>query len=206
MLHTKVVEPKTLDLLRKIQSIHEFEDFRLVRGTALTLLYGHRKSIDLDFFGQVKFADISFENIPTGFESVKIINNREYLKQYFINDVKVDFVSYPYQWLKKSIVAENIKLAALEDIVAMKLAAITNRGTKKDFIYMYFLLKEYSMEDILTFYKEKYPDGSTFLVLKSLIYFDDADKDEGPVMLEPIEWEDIKRFINTRTEEYLESI
>jgi Nucleotidyl transferase AbiEii toxin, Type IV TA system len=203
VLHTKVVEPKTLDLLRQIQSIHEFEDFRLVGGTALALLYGHRKSIDLDLFGQVKFADISFENVLTGFESIKIINNREYIKQYFINDIKVDFVSYPYRWLKNAIVAEGIKLAALEDILAMKLAAITNRGTKKDFIDMYFLLKEYSLDDMLSFYKEKYPDGSPFLVLKSLIYFNDAEDEEMPFMFAPLSWQTVKETIVEHHKQYL---
>ena len=91
MLQKKVIEQKTLDLLIKIQSIAEFKDLRLVGGTALALQFGHRQSIDLDFFGNTTFENISFENILSSFESVRIVNNRPFIKQYFINDVKVDY-------------------------------------------------------------------------------------------------------------------
>ena len=79
----------------------------------------------------------------------------------------------------------------------MKLAAITGRGTKKDFIDIYFLLKGFHLRELLDFYNEKFPDGSEFLVLKSLTYFADA---ETPVMLDQIYWEDIKIFINGTVE------
>ena len=178
MLQKKVLEQKTLDLLIKIQSIAEFKGLRLVGGTALALQIGHRQSIDLDFFGNTEFKNISFENILATFESVRIVNNSPFIKQYFINDVKVDFVQYPYKWIRKEIFIDKIAMASTEEIAAMKLAAVTNRGSRKDFIDIYYLLKAYSLDEILSFYEAKYHDGSTFLVLKSLIYFEDADDEE----------------------------
>ena len=77
----------------------------------------------------------------------------------------------------------------------MKLAAITGRGAKKDFTDLYFLLKEFSLNEMIELYEKKYPDGSVFLVLKSLIYFDDAEGDEMPQMLKPVSWEVIKQTI-----------
>ena len=151
MLQKKVIEQKTLDLLIKIQSIAEFKELRLVGGTALALQFGHRQSIDLDFFGNTTFENISFENILSSFESVRIVNNRSFIKQYFINDVKVDFVQYPYKWIRNEVLIDNVTMASPEEIAAMKLAAVTNRGLRKDFIDIYYLLKVYSLDEILTF-------------------------------------------------------
>lgn len=77
----------------------------------------------------------------------------------------------------------------------MKINAIEGRGTKKDFIDMYFLLKHYSLEEILTFYAKKYPENSQFRALMSLSYFEDAEKEMMPKMFSSIEWEEMKDFI-----------
>ena len=78
----------------------------------------------------------------------------------------------------------------------MKLNAISGRGSKKDFIDLYFLLKEFPLLELIGLYKKKYGDGSEFLVLKSLSYFDDADAEPMPKMLKQYEWENIKSHLN----------
>lgn len=80
-------------------------------------------------------------------------------------------------------------------IAAMKIAAVVGRGTKKDFIDLFFLLQQYSLQEVLQFYLQKYPDGSLFIALKSLSYFEDAEPDPMPVMLEKVNWEDVKARI-----------
>ena len=85
-----------------------------------------------------------------------------------IENIKVDIVNYPYPWIDNKINEENIVLATDKDIAAMKLSAITNRGTKKDFIDLFYLLKSYSLEQILSFYTNKYGEGSVFMVLQCL--------------------------------------
>jgi len=95
-----------------------------------------------------------------------------------------------------------IVLADIMDIAAMKLAAITGRGTKKDFIDLYFLLRHFDLQQMLDFYNQKYSDGSEFLVLKSLSWFEDAENNEPPVMLIPENWENIKAVISAALEDY----
>ncbi len=127
MLHISTVDTTTLELLKKLLNINDFEGLQLVGGTALALQLGHRKSIDLDLFGKINFEDL--------------------------------------------------------DTAAMKLAAITGRGSKKDFVDIFFLLQKYSLHKMIDFYNKKYYDGSEYLVIKSLTYFDDAEKDNGLEML-----------------------
>ena len=67
-------------------------------------------------------------------------------------------VNYPYPWLEDQIIEDNLRLAGLKDIIAMKLAAVTGRGSKKDFIDIFFLLKKYSLSEMMGFYKYKYND------------------------------------------------
>lgn len=90
---------------------------------------------------------------------------------------------------------EYLRLASIKDICAMKLAAVAGRGTKKDFIDVYFLLQHYSLQEMLRLYKEKYTDGSTFMIIKSLSYFDDAEDEPEPFMFENIDWDMVKQTI-----------
>ena len=85
----------------------------------------------------------------------------------------------------------------------MKLSAVTNRGTKKDFIDVFFLLKTFSLEQMLNFYKDKYTDSQLFTVLKSLTYFEDAESDPMPVMTVPLEWTEVKKSITAAVGKYL---
>jgi predicted nucleotidyltransferase component of viral defense system len=90
---------------------------------------------------------------------------------------------------------DNLRMISTKDIAAMKLNAIAGRGSKKDFIDLYFLLNEFSLEDILSFYIKKYRDGSTFMVQKSLTYFEDADLQLPPKMFIDFDWETCKQKI-----------
>ena len=85
----------------------------------------------------------------------------------------------------------------------MKLSAITNRGTKKDFIDLYFLLKTYSFNELIDFYLRKYSDAQLFTVLKSLTYFVDAEDDPMPMMIDSIEWDEVKASIISTVNQYL---
>jgi predicted nucleotidyltransferase component of viral defense system len=90
---------------------------------------------------------------------------------------------------------DDIKLASVEDIAAMKLAAVTGRGSRKDFVDLFFILEKYTLPQLFDFYRQLYPDGSEFQVLKSLVYFDDAEIEPMPVMIKPVIWEEVKARI-----------
>jgi len=112
-----------------------------------------------------------------------------------VNGIKVDIVSYPYDWIDNPIYAEGVVLAGIKDIAAMKLSAITNRGTKKDFIDYYFLLKRYSLTELIELYRQKYSDAQLFTSIKSLSYFEDAESAPMPDMIVPVDWDVVKSTI-----------
>jgi len=204
VLHYQTIDLPTLELLKSLQQIPNFSNLRLAGGTALALQLGHRKSIDLDLFGAINIDELSLSKSLAGFGNPTLLNKSENIYIYLLNGIKVDIVNYHYPWLEKEILLDKITLAGKIDIAAMKLAAITGRGTKKDFIDIYFLLQHFSLAEMLDFYRRKYSDGSEFLVLKSLSYFDDADNDVSPLMIVQTPWKDIKEAIMKLLTKYIE--
>lgn len=195
MLHLETISPDTLTLLKKIQSLDEFNNTRLVGGTALALQLGHRKSIDLDFFGNFETSLEELTTILSEFSTVTPVSSSRMTRFLVVDGVKVDIVSYPYGWIDNPVSAEGVVLAGIKDIAAMKLSAITNRGTKKDFIDYYFLLKRYSQKELIELYRQKYSDAQLFTSIKSLSYFDDAESDPMPDMIVPVDWDEVKSTI-----------
>jgi predicted nucleotidyltransferase component of viral defense system len=204
MLSYEVINQETLGLLRKINEHPLFSDYRLVGGTALALLLGHRKSMDLDFFGNTSIDPYDLSELFRSLGSSTFTKSSARISSAYISDVKVDVVWYPYPWIDDLLLRDGIRLAAVKDIAAMKISAITNRGTKKDFWDLYFLLQQYSLADLLNFYEKKYPDSSRFLALKSLLYFEDAEEDVDPQALIPVTWDHIKTVIKEETEKCLQ--
>ena len=203
MLHYETVDEGTLGLLKQLQSLSILSEMRLVGGTSLALQIGHRKSIDIELFG-ILSAD--YENLVDELKTlgeVVSLKNSKNIHSLLINEIKVDIVNYEYKWLTNKITTDNIHLASIEDIAAMKLNAIIGRGSKKDFIDLFFILKDYSLATLIDFYTKKYNDGSTFLVLKSLTYFEDADMEEMPFMFNNIDWQTIKDNIKKAHAEYV---
>lgn len=203
MLHFETVSPTALELLRSLQQIAIFKDLRLVGGTSLALQYGHRKSIDIDLFGLFEADELEMTEDLSRLGQIKQLQKSKNIFVYLINGIKTDIVRYKYPWLEDIQIIDGIRFAGRKDIAAMKLAAITGRGTKKDFIDIWFLLKEFSLQQMMGFYLTKYSDGTEFLVLKSLGYFTDADNDPKPVMLSDVEWVHIKDGIKSALTNYL---
>ena len=195
MLHLGTIEPKTLELLRRLQSLSIFEHSRLVGGTALALQLGHRKSIDLDMFGSIEATSEEIQDACRNAGELEISKTSKNINIYWVDGIKVDCVNYPYEWLEECKVLNGLRLASVNDIAAMKISAIINRGTKKDFIDLHFLLKEMSLNQILDLYDKKYPDGSRFIAIKSLTYFEDAESDPMPYMFNDVTWDDVKGSI-----------
>lgn len=203
MLFYSTINTQLLELLNKLMQVNAFNGLRLAGGTSLALQIGHRHSVDLDLFGKLDIDEIDFQKIIKSLGTTIHLKKTHNINIFLINGIKIDLVNYPYPWLEKPIVADNIRLAGIKDIAAMKIAAITGRGTKKDFIDLYFLLQHFSLDEIFYFYKQKYNDAPEILALKSISYFEDADKDESPIMLKPIKWEDVKFFIRKTLSDYL---
>jgi len=196
MLSYETIEPHTLELLRALTQLPTLAGTRLVGGTSLALQYGHRNSVDLDFFGtDIAIDEIQLRNEIDTVGNVRVISETKNIKCYTIDNIKIDIVIYNYPWISDMIEQDGLRLASPEDIGAMKINAIEGRGTKKDFIDLYFLLQHYSIEEILDFYKKKYPEHSIFRAMRSLVYFEDAEIQAMPKMFKPVSWEEMKHYI-----------
>ena len=204
MLSYRTIEPHTLELLKLLCQEPYLHECRLVGGTALALQYGHRQSVDLDMFGSFEPEENHlFDIVLKPYAKIVKVKDRPNIKICFMDNVKVDFVNYSiYPWIEKPVEENGLRLASPKDIAAMKINAIEGRGSKKDFIDMYFLLQHYSLEEILGFYSQKYPNYSIYRALKSLAYFVDADVKEMPTMFVDISWEEIKSFIKKQVADY----
>ena len=204
MLYFETIDAPTYEILKQLQAQPAFKKLRLVGGTALALQFGHRKSIDIDLFGELDADEFDVLNQVKSVSPVTILKKTKNINVFLLNGTKVDIVNFPYPWLYPAVEQNDLVLAGIEDIAAMKLSAITGRGTRKDFIDLFFLLKHFSLPKMLNFYKQKYPDGTEFLVVKSLTYFKDAEQDEFPIMLIQQDWEEIKHKIAHEVNKYMQ--
>lgn len=195
MLQTQTVAPELMELLKFVMNSEVFDGFFLVGGTALALQIGHRESVDLDFFGNLEIDSDLFRQEISNYGKFNIIKQSKNILITDIGSIKTDFVNYSYPMIEKPVVADGLRLASIQDIAAMKLNAISGRGSRKDFIDIFFLLKEFSLNEMMNFYLKKYDDGSKFLVIKSLSYFEDAEEYEMPKMFKDFDWEHCKKQI-----------
>lgn len=186
---------KTLALLGKPNILPK--DTYLAGGSALALQIGHRRSVDFDFFTNTYF---DTKEIKEKLKKLGDYQEEQETTQTMVgkfNQVKFSLFYYLYNLVKKPTKFFEIKIASKEDIAAMKLVAITGRGTKKDFVDLYFLATRFfTIEEMFDFYNRKYHNlkHNLFTLLKALQYFEDAEQSEMPIMIKKISWEKIKKF------------
>lgn len=205
MLQYGTVEPRTLELLKRLMALPELECFSLVGGTALALYYGHRLSVDLDLFST---SDFQTEVI------LKVLENEFPDFQYnrpdnvgifgFIGDVKVDFVRYHHHPMLGSIhIEDGIRLSSVHDIAAMKVAAILKRAVKKDFWDVAELLDHFTAQHLIDCYSRKFPSQQLLIsVPQALTYFIEAEDSEDPLSLKAQTWETVKAKIRNGVNSY----
>lgn len=197
MLHTEVLEPRTLGILNDLMAVDSLKSFYLVGGTALALQFGHRLSVDLDMFTTEPFdQELVLTDLRDYIGGIVTDNRNKIGLRLTVQNIKVDLVTYQYPLIREPVTIAGVRMFALEDIAAMKLSAITNRGAKKDFYDLFTLINRYSFAQLCEWYGQKFPDTSLFMMLKSISYFDDADQSETPVLLgHKTSWEDVKATI-----------
>ncbi|MEX0983078.1 MAG: nucleotidyl transferase AbiEii/AbiGii toxin family protein [Bacteroidales bacterium] len=198
MLQTNTIEPATLELLRSLLGKAYLQHFNLAGGTALALYLGHRTSIDLDLITNASFDE---QNLMASLQqdyTLTLLYAASGTLKTIINDVNVDILIHKYPNLENPLVTEHIRLCSEPDIIAMKLNAISVSGQRsKDFIDIYYALKQYDVGRMLSFYQQKYSQPGDMHILKSIIYFDDADLSDWPVLLKDpdLRWEQVKERI-----------
>ena len=207
MLQIKTVEPNTLSVLKQLMLLPELQHFALVGGTALSLRYGHRISIDLDLFTEQLFDfPVVLRTLEQSFGSDFVLDTAKvnFGIFCFIKDVKVDFIKHPFKLLEPIEIEENVRLYSSEDIAAMKINAILGRGKKKDFWDLTELLQHFTLKEIISFYSEKFPEQRLAIgIHKAVTYFTDAEESEEPISLKNQTWQQVKKDIQKKVSDYL---
>ncbi len=203
MLQQNAVEPDALELLKKICLLPACTAFGLGGGTNLALRLGHRFSIDLDFFTNAGFSNpLLFKAITNEFPTAELLFEQNQTMMFRINDIKVDFILYPFNWLHSFEIIEATRLINVQDIIPMKLQAISNRFSKKDFWDIAFLLDSFTLDQMITIFKTKFPQIDTGFIIHSLAAFDEAAYEQDPVCLIPKSWEEIKHDLEKAVIDY----
>ena len=196
----KILSPEAKNALAILGKEKFFrQDAYLARGTAIALQLGHRFSYDLDFFSPTKFSATEMRRyLETNVPKFRIDRWAWGTIIGFVDNFHFSLFFYEHPLLYKPIPFYGTKVAHLKDLAAMKIAAISERGTKRDFVDLYYIAKKegLSLLDAILLFSKKYRYASSALphVLKSMTYFEDAEKEKMPVMIEKVLWEDVKKF------------
>ena len=202
MLHTETVARSTLELLKMLESESVMSNFNLAGETSLALYLGHRISVDLDLFTPESFDAGKLEIFlrdKYGFRTDFMEKNT--LKG-TIDGVKIDCITHSYGYLEKPYTESDIRLYSMVDIVAMKLSAIADNGSRlKDFIDIAFLSTRFPFNLMLRLYERKFPGSNLIRPFKAITYFEDIDFEEDIVMLNgKYDWKLIERRLIDMTQ------
>lgn len=203
MLQTNTVDPATLAILKKVMQMPVFQPFNLVGGTSLSLQIGHRISIDLDMFTHLPYENATIIEALKPLGQLDILVDKPPFLQVRLDDVKMDFLKFPYDFVQDFIEVEGVRLVAIENRAIMKLLAIARRGVKKDFVDLYFILERYTLAEIVQMFEKKLPNIDLFHIIKSLTFFGDAEPDADPKMLIKVNWKTVKKVITQKVMLYL---
>jgi predicted nucleotidyltransferase component of viral defense system len=207
MLHAETVESGTFSLLIELMELPILQPFSLVGGTALSLRYGHRSSIDLDLFYHEEFDQPLIVRALEDTFKERFVYKQQHTHFgvfCFIDDVKVDIVHFPHFPIAPVELEEGIRFYSNADIAAMKIQAILGRGKKKDFWDLFELLQHHALQQIIDWHKQKYPSQMLAISIPHAItYFVDADESETPVSFKDQTWERVKKGISSIVSDYL---
>ncbi|WGF91547.1 nucleotidyl transferase AbiEii/AbiGii toxin family protein [Aequorivita marisscotiae] len=212
MLHYNTVSNLLRNCLLQLMTAKEFNSFRLVGGTSLSLQIGHRESVDIDLFSDVPYGTIDFEEITAYLQAhFPYVDHLDIApaigKSYFIgknenNAVKLD-VYHTDTFIEPLLLIDTIRLASVPEIIAMKIDVVQRGGRKKDFWDLHALFDNYTIEQMLALHKQRHPyTHDATLILQNFIDFSQADDDFDPICLLGKYWEFIKDDIVTNIEAF----
>lgn len=198
--HWEAVTPEARELLAVLGQLLLVRPFYLAGGTALALRLGHRISRYLDLFANIEALD---DQLRQGIvEELRREHTIELWQDSVmglvlkVGEQPVSFFSYGYPLLAPTDLVSGVQMAGALDIGLMKLDAIAGRGTRKDFYDVYFIASRIPLDELFARSGDKYPQSHGFgmRVLMALVDFDIADQQDEPIMLRPVEWDQVKAF------------
>lgn len=195
IVHESVLTAAQTRVLHAVGPLARRAGFYLAGGTAVALRFGHRRSEDFDWFApalsrpDALLSDLQAQGLPlqdTQIEAGTVISR--------VEGVKISFFEYRYplldsldQWPEYET-----DIASVRDLAAMKLLAIAQRGSRRDFVDVYELLqKRTALRQMLEDFREKFKTDS-ISALRGLTYFDDAETEPMPEMLKPLDWRELR--------------
>lgn len=204
-MFTRGLSAQTQTNLESLKSVSFVRNYYLAGGTALSLHFGHRFSNDLDFFSQNPATPETIRVELAKLGNLEIIQNEEGTFNGILNDSKLSFFVYLYGLLDPVLDFGGVGVADVADIACMKIDAISSRGTKRDFIDLYFICRKFKpIEGLLELYSKKYRKVkfNKLHLVKSLVYFDEAEGDIVPEMIEKVDWEEVKKFFREKVKNF----
>lgn len=205
-MHLEVLPLRARRLCRKLIRLPGLRPFYLAGGTGLALHLGHRRSEDLDFFSRQVFRP------PALAQALETVNTPKHLRlgqgsvECWLAGFKVQWLHYPYRLLKKLHRTELGHLADPLDIALMKLTAVSQRGSKRDFIDLACFLRGYPqfpLHELLQLLSRKYGRINRSHYLRALVYFRDAEREPMPRMHWPLSWTKVKDYFQQGVAELL---
>lgn len=202
-LYLNTVSDLLWSALKQLMLIEEFNSFRIVGGTSLSLQLGHRESIDIDLFTDAEYGSIDFSTLEAKLieifpyvdtSSVELVGMG---KSYFIGNNKNELVKldlfYTDPFVFPCILEQNVRFSSIEEVAAMKFEIVGNGGRKKDFWDIHELLESYTLDEMIEFYLIRNPYGySKDELLIKVVDFSNAEDDFTPNCYREKVWELIK--------------
>jgi hypothetical protein len=202
-LYYNTVTPLLLSTLKDLMQAKQFSSFRLVGGTSLSLQRGHRLSVDIDLFTDAPYESIDFKAIDSFLKKTyKYVDTNNYNlvgmgQSYYVGSnaetcIKLDLY-YTDDFIRPILIKDKLRLASIEEIIAMKIDIIAKGGRKKDFWDLHDLMNDYSLKQMLALHAERYPySHNKALIKKNFTNFEIADGDFEPICLKQKYWEVLK--------------
>jgi hypothetical protein len=196
MWHPEVLTAAAQRTLEALNRTDITKPFYLAGGTGLALHLGHRRSQDFDFFHREPFDEEALIVAAQRLSGFSVIAKAKATIHANIQGTKVSFLGYAYPVLYPLAEFQSTDVADPRDIACMKMSAIASRGNRRDFVDLYAVSRECGLDQVIGDFEKKFAQAhySILHVLKSLIYFDDAEADPMPDMLASFSWDDVKEF------------
>jgi len=199
--HREVIPATTETTLGVLRDAQLVDSFYLAGGTGLALQFGHRLSLDLDFFAEENFDEEALLQRVQTLAGFALTAKAPYTLHATVQATKVSFLGYAYPVLFPTNPFLDVAIADPRDIACMKVSAVASRSTKRDFVDLYVCAERYGLKEILRIFDQKYTQThySRLHILKSLTFFADAEKDPMPHMLVTLDWDTVKQFFLRET-------
>jgi hypothetical protein len=194
--HAEALSPAAEETIRLLGAVESIRSFYLAGGTGLALHLGHRRSVDLDLFSEQPFDEEALLGNLLQLKNLSVVARAQQTLHLHISGTKVSFLGYGYPLLFPFEFFRGFAVADILDIACMKLSALASRGTRRDFVDLYVIAREHGLAHLLEQFERKFAQVSYNRVhlLKSLVFFPDAEKDPMPNTLIPLSWEAVKSY------------